>query len=329
MKGNRRHSFPISKRAKKQMALQTGVSTSKVLILVGAGLTGSVVLRSGRLSDLISQLQELLKGVTEEELSPSPYKYDTAVLAAQIRQLTQEIRELTLSGPVTVFNGNSSSGNYASYLVPAAAVGAMGYCYMWWKGLTFSDIMFVTKQNMANAVSTVSKQLDHVHEALASTRRHLTKKLENLDWRLDEEIETTKLIANNVEEVKSNLSQIGFDVEMIHQMVSQLEGKLEVLERKQDITNSGLWYLCQAAGGVKDRISEKLFPEVEAKKIATIKYEENPLKGLQFIADTKDSIVTAMPNGVKGNSFDKYNSEKVAVRRTRLHRSYPVGMSLA
>lgn len=48
------------------------------------GLTGSVVLRSGRLSDLISQLQELLKGVTDEELAPSPYKYDTAVLAAQV-----------------------------------------------------------------------------------------------------------------------------------------------------------------------------------------------------------------------------------------------------
>ncbi|KGN63377.2 uncharacterized protein LOC101208062 isoform X3 [Cucumis sativus] len=296
------------------MALQAaGVSTSKVLILVGAGLTGSVVLRSGRLSDLISQLQELLKGVTEEELSPSPYKYDTAVLAAQIRQLTQEIRELTLSGPVTVFNGNSSS---------SAAVGAMGYCYMWWKGLSFSDVMFVTKQNMANAVSTVSKQLDNVHEALASTRRHLTKKLENLDWRLDEEIETTNLIANNVEEVKCNLSQIGFDVETIHQMVSQLEGKLEVLERKQNVTNSGLWYLCQAAEGVKGRISEKLFPEVEAKKIATVKYEENPLKGLQFIADTKDSIV-------KRNSLNEFNGEKVAVGRTRVHRSYPVGIALA
>lgn len=83
------------------------------------------------------------------------------------------------------------------------------------------------------------------------------------------------------------------------------EGKLEVLEKKQDITNSGLWYLCQAAGDVKDRINDKLFPvsnfphypfaetdpslsemdcfmnfwqEVEAKKIATIKYEENSLK---------------------------------------------------
>lgn len=36
------------------------------------------------------------------------------------------------------------------------------------------------------------------HFWLQSTRRHLTKKLENLDWRLDEEIETTNLIANNV-----------------------------------------------------------------------------------------------------------------------------------
>lgn len=28
-----------------------------------------------------------------------------------------------------------SDVGYASYLVPAAAVGAMGYCYMWWKVL--------------------------------------------------------------------------------------------------------------------------------------------------------------------------------------------------
>ena len=25
------------------------------------------------------------------------------------------------------------AGSYASYIVPAAALGAMGYCYMWWK----------------------------------------------------------------------------------------------------------------------------------------------------------------------------------------------------
>lgn len=26
-----------------------------------------------------------------------------------------------------------STGSYASYLIPAAALGAMGYCYMKWK----------------------------------------------------------------------------------------------------------------------------------------------------------------------------------------------------
>jgi len=25
------------------------------------------------------------------------------------------------------------TGNFSSYLVPAAALGAMGYCYFWWK----------------------------------------------------------------------------------------------------------------------------------------------------------------------------------------------------
>ncbi|KAK0589417.1 hypothetical protein LWI29_014076 [Acer saccharum] len=82
--------------------------------------------------------------------------------------------------------------------MPAAALGAMGYCYMWWKGLSFSDVMFVTKNNMTNAVATVSKQLENVSGALASTKRHLSKRLENLDWKVEEQMETSKLIANDV-----------------------------------------------------------------------------------------------------------------------------------
>nr|GMD01553.1 hypothetical protein F511_15699 [Ipomoea batatas] len=58
--------------------------------------------------------------------------------------------------------------------------------------------MFVTKSNMANAVASVSKQLENVSDALASTKRHLSKRLENLDWKLDEQKETSKLIANDV-----------------------------------------------------------------------------------------------------------------------------------
>lgn len=44
------------------------------------------------------------------------------------------------------------------------------FSYFVQQGWSLSDVMFVTKQNMANAVSTVSKQLDHVSEALAVRR---------------------------------------------------------------------------------------------------------------------------------------------------------------
>lgn len=312
------------------MAMQTGVSSSKVLILVGAGLTGSVILKSGRLSDVLLQLQELVKNVNEVEVSPN--KYDSSLLAAQIRQLAQEIKELTLSNPVTIFNGNSTSiGSYASYLVPAAAVGAMGYCYMWWKGWSFADVMFVTKHNMANAVATVSKQLENVTETLASTKRHLTKRLENLDWKLDGQMETSNLIANEVNEVKSNLSQIGFDIEAIHQMVSDLEGKIELLECKQDMTNSGLWYLCQLTGGIQDGRNTGLVKQDVGTKLAehSAAYEDKSLKGLQFIAETDD--LTAMEKSlvrIPKSDVEKVPAKNVSTMKTAVHRLYPLGISL-
>ncbi|KAL6975649.1 hypothetical protein U1Q18_024444 [Sarracenia purpurea var. burkii] len=312
------------------MALQTGVATSKVLILVGAGLTGSIILRSGQLSDLISQLQGLINGVNEAEISPD--KYDSALLAAQIRQLAQEIRELTVSRPITIYNGNSTSnGSSASYLLPAAALGAMGYCYMWWKGWSLSDVMFVTKNNMASAIATASKQLEHVSEALAATKRHLTKKLENLDWKLDEQKEMSNLIANDVSNVKSNLNQIGCDIELINQMVSGLEGKIELLESKQDVTNSGLWYLCQFAGSIKDGLDTKPFQDVGVKlsDYSTLKYEEKSLKGLQFIVDSNELSATekSMINAKKIDAID-IPAKSVSAIKTRIHRSYPVGFSL-
>lgn len=309
------------------MAMQTGVSTSKVLILVGAGLTSSVILRSGKMSELLAELQELMKGVNETELLPG--KYDSAALAEQIRQLAQEIRELSLSRPVTIFNGNSSSsGGYSSYLMPAAALGAMGYCYMWWKGMSFSDVMFVTKHNMANAVSSVSKQLENVSDALASTKRHLSKRLENLDWKIDEQKEISNLIANDVHDVKSNINQISYDIDAIHQMVVGLEGKIDLIEGKQDVTNSGLYYLCQVAGGIKDGINAKLFQDIEVKlgEQSKITYEDTSLKGLQFLTDTSDSDLKDKPVLTKTSTKVNKDLDK---SKSRFHRPYSMGLSFA
>ncbi|CAN6681941.1 unnamed protein product [Malus baccata var. baccata] len=116
-----------------------------------------IVLGNGRLSDLIAQLQDILKGVNEADILPE--KFDNAVIKAQIPQLAREIRELTLSRPVTIYNENSSSsGNYASYLVPLAALAAMGYCDMWWRDWSFSYVMYVTRHNMANVVEALIRE---------------------------------------------------------------------------------------------------------------------------------------------------------------------------
>ncbi|KAH9793518.1 DUF1664 domain-containing protein [Citrus sinensis] len=209
-------------------------------------------------------------------------------LYLQIQQLSQEIKELTLSNPVTIFNGNpSSSGGYSSYLTPAAAIGAMGYCYMWWK------------HNMANAVASVSKQLEHVSETLA------------------------------VDVMNSSLSQIGFDIEMIRQMVAGLEGKLELLEGKQDMANSGLMYLCQVAGDVKNALTQP-FQEVSAQLPyhPSVRYEDNSLKGLQFLTEANESRVIEKSISTKKIDHANYLSEQIPAIKTKLHRSYPIGISV-
>ncbi|PON48490.1 hypothetical protein PanWU01x14_236850 [Parasponia andersonii] len=310
------------------MALQAGMTSSKVLVLVGAGLTGSIILRSGRLSDLIVQLQEILTSVNDAEISP---KYDSDIIAAQIRQLAQEIRELTLSRPVTIFNGNSTSGgSYASYIMPAAAIGAIGYCYMWLKGWSFSDVMFVTKHSMANAVATVSKQLEDVYEAVASTKRHLTTRIENLDGKLDEEKETSHQISMDVKKVKSNLSQIEDDVEIIRQIMSEMGGRLETFESKQDMTNLGLLRLCEAAEGINGGVDIKPVQDVSAKlaKHSAIKFEEKSCKGLQFISESEElSIVKKSTISTNKDGLHNLPGEKVSTVKTSIHRSYPVGIS--
>ncbi|KAI3685120.1 hypothetical protein L6452_34354 [Arctium lappa] len=114
------------------------------------------------------------------------------------------------------------AGGYSSYLVPTATLGAMGVLLYVVEGKVATNVRRREIHNMANAVATVSKQLENVSDVLASTKRHLSKRLENLDWKLDEQKEMSKLIADDVNDVKSNLNQIGYDINMIHQMVSGL-----------------------------------------------------------------------------------------------------------
>jgi len=55
-----------------------------------------------------------------------------------------------------------TAANLSTLVLPVAVVGAAGYGYLWWKGLSLGDVMYVTWKSMLNAVSSVSKQLENV-----------------------------------------------------------------------------------------------------------------------------------------------------------------------
>ncbi|KAI3453369.1 hypothetical protein Pfo_010032 [Paulownia fortunei] len=239
------------------MALQAGIGLSRIIIIVGAGYTGTILLKNGKLSDVLGELQNLVKGMEKSGESEGDPDYSDAI-ATQVRRLAMEVRQLASSRQITVLNGNSGQSNLTSLVVPATALGALGYGYMWWKGLSFSDLMYVTKSNMANAVSNLTKHLDHVSEALAATKRHLTQRIENLDGKLDEQVEVSKLIRNEVNDVRDDLSQIGFDLDELQRMVSGLDGKLLSLEGKQELANAGVMYLCGIVNGRKVKMPKML-----------------------------------------------------------------------
>ncbi|XP_052173400.1 uncharacterized protein LOC127788811 [Diospyros lotus] len=272
------------------MATQTGVGLSKILVLCGAGYTGTVLLQDRKLSDLLGQLQTVVKGLEKNGDSSEADSDHSDAIAAQVRRLAMEVRQLASSRQITILDGNSSlMGNMTSLAVPVATLGALGYGYMWWKGISFSDLMYVTKRNMENAVSNLTKHLEHVSEALAAAKRHLTQRIENLDGKLDEQVEISKLIKNEVTDVRTDLSEIGFDLDALQKMVSGLDGKICTVERKQDIANAGVLYLCNFVDGKKkgmpEAVQEQLKPSGKSRGLLT--YSEAPsLKGLKEIADS-------------------------------------------
>lgn len=285
------------------MAMHAGLGVSRILILVGAGYTGTVLLKNGKLSDVLTELQHLIKKHEKDGETEG----DSDAMAAQIRRLAMEVRQLASARPITVLNGGSGQNALAAAVVPVAALGALGYGYMWWKGISFSDLMYVTKRNMAAAVENLTKHLEHVSDALAAAKRHLTQRIENLDGKLDEQVEMSKLIRSEVTDVRGDLSQINYDLDELQRMVSGLDGKLLSMEAKQELANTGVLYLCSVVNGKRlkmpDRIQEQL--KVAGNSVPS-------LMGLKDVVDTLESANNnrLITDGALRDGLDKLNDQK-------------------
>ncbi|XP_057485268.1 uncharacterized protein LOC130771632 [Actinidia eriantha] len=300
------------------MAMHSGIGFSKIVILVGAGYTSTILLKNGKLSDVLVELQSLVKGLEKNGESSQTDIDHSDTIASQVHRLAMEVRQLASARQITVLNGSSGQlGNITNLIVPATALGALGYGYMWWKGLSFSDLMYVTKRNMANAVSNLTKHLENVSEALAATKRHLTQRIENLDGKMDQQVELSKLIKNEVTDVRADLSQVGYDLDALQRMVSGLDGKICSLEDKQDLANIGVMYLCNFVDGRKVKMPEILQEQLKlsgkSRGYLTSSETMSP-KGLKGIAD---SLVSSNDNRLITDGSDMLRTTLMRTASTK------------
>ncbi|XP_022776927.1 uncharacterized protein LOC111318370 isoform X2 [Durio zibethinus] len=297
------------------MAMQTGVGLSKILILAGAGYTGTILLKNGKLSDILGELQSLVKGLEKS----GEQSDDSDALLAQVRRLSTEIRQLASARQITVLNGDSG-GKLTSLVIPAATMGALGYGYMWWKGISFSDLLWVTKRNMAMAVENLTKHLDSVSDALSAAKKHLTQRIQNLDDKMEIQKEISKSIQESVGEARMNLSNIEYDLDALQRMISGLDGKIGSLEYKQDLANAGVWYLCNMVGGKKTKMPEALQEQLKlsGKSRTLLTHSGTPtLKGLKDVAD----ILSGNMNDSGQDAITQDGIDNLDEEPRSLHRS--------
>ncbi|KAG5068033.1 hypothetical protein JHK85_000410 [Glycine max] len=313
------------------MAMQSGIGVSKILIIAGAGYTGTVLIKNGKLSDLIGELQLLVKGLEKSgEHAEGEGEYADAI-AAQVRRLANEVRQLASNRPITVLNGGSEQRcpevdvyciglehifvfcNLSSLVVPAAALGALGYGYMWWKGISFSDLMYVTRRNMEKAVADLTKKLQHASDVIADTKKHLTQRIQNLNDKMLKLNELQRSTKDEVAGVRSTITNIHEDLGYLQQTVETLDYRLAELSSKQDYANYGLSYLIDYVHGKSQKKPELLQEQLKlsGKSPNLITYKGTPnLMGLKDIAETLSGLDMSASDSVMPDGGDKREQQR-------------------
>ncbi|CAM0957466.1 unnamed protein product [Alopecurus aequalis] len=289
------------------MVAQAGFGLTRVVMLVGAGVAGSVVLRNGRLSEILTEIQEFLEKADKAKGGGGGADHGINDALNEVRLLAMQVRQLGSPRSITVLNGGSGQSGVSGLILPAATVGALGYGYMWWKGISFADLMYVTKQNMATAVSSMTKHLEQVQTSLSAAKKHLTQRIQKLDDKLDQQKALSGQIKDDVTGARLKLENIGSEIKNIKELVWGLDEKMDSMEAKQNFSCAGVMYLCQFIEQNGGKLPERL----EGIKPSTKRFSAIGIQGLQLAIETGD--FREFSNGDSTDKISRSNSLKSVI----------------
>lgn len=292
----------------------------KLAIVVGAGIAGSVLANEGRISkvsDFFSgAFKVVLRHLKEDESQLKEGSNDNSLMA-QVNSLRQELKMLASSRSITVVTGNSQSGT-TTYAVPVIVIGVAGYGYIWWKGWKLSDMMFATRRSLSEACASVGKQLEQVSTSITAAKRHLSLRIDHVDNSLDQCAELNAATKDEVYRLSGDLKHVGFDVESVQRAVQGLEFKIGRIEGKQDLTNQGVYHLCQFVHKLEERKHTEFIQVSSMSKPAleNTKSVSNAFSGHQASSSSSplaiEPAASALVSGssTKGSSSSPRSSEQ-------------------
>ncbi|KAK1308326.1 hypothetical protein QJS10_CPA09g00116 [Acorus calamus] len=166
---------------------------------------------------------------------------------------------------------------------------------MWWKGLSFSDIMYVTKHNMEGAVSKMKKNMEAVSSSLSSVRNHLTQQIQNLDDKVEEQKEISKEIRNELSITNSEIVQVECKLDDLQKLLYGLQGEIRYQNRLQGFACTGVQFLCESVGAQTGRMPDFMQDMSKTPNKCGYFLEDKSLKGLLRLTDVMESGITDPP----------------------------------
>lgn len=314
------------------MALHAALGASKVILLLGASVAGSILVQNGSLSDFVNDTYKVLvKHLKNESESGRQSSVDPNLLA-QLSRLRQELSHLASErASVTVVTGSSrSNGVFISIGVPAMLIGATGYGYMRWRGFSLSDLMYVTRRGMSNAVSSVSKQLEQVTIALSATKRHLNSRMDQLSGNLEQNMELQGELKSEVGQLHGDVARYGLEIETVQRIVQALGVKIDSIESKQDIANTGVIYLCNFVEGMqipqKPQALQGGFHRPRLERTAST-FGSTGLKELQSISYALQSPEPSMDMAIQGQDEGASSGTPSPSLQRNLTSTFSIGLT--
>ncbi|KAI3976013.1 hypothetical protein MKX01_016696 [Papaver californicum] len=223
------------------------ISLTKLTILLGAGVVGSVLSQEGRTRDLLSGAFKIfvkqIKRTDDTSLS-SRSKPQNEALLAQVNNLRQELQLLAYDNSPTIIMTGGTSGGLSTYGPPLVIVIVVGYGIIWWKGWKFSSLMFATKRNLNDHCMSVAKPLDQVFTSIKVTDNKLSAKIDDVNAKIDDSITDVSATKKEVGSITGDVKNFSKKFLEVRDVVLNLESKVEKFKVNQEIDYGGVHYLC-------------------------------------------------------------------------------------